>query len=84
MRLYAMPGTCALAPNIVAVWGGVPLDVVNLARGAHREPDYLAINAVPRSQYLVADKGYDSSTPMLWLSQRGTKPVIASKSNCKV
>lgn len=44
MRLFAMPGTCALAPNIVAVWIGAPVDVVNLAPGENRQPDYLAIN----------------------------------------
>jgi glutathione S-transferase len=48
MRLFAMPGTCALAPNIVALWGGVDVTVVNLARGEHREPAYLAIN--PKGQ----------------------------------
>jgi len=48
MRLFAMPGTCALAPNIVALWGGVDVTVVNLARGDHREPAYLAIN--PKGQ----------------------------------
>ncbi len=44
----------------------------------------LAINAVPPSQYLVADKGYDSNALPLWLSERGTTPVITSKSNRKV
>jgi hypothetical protein len=32
MRLFAMPGTCALAPTIVALWGGVDLTVANLGR----------------------------------------------------
>ena len=44
----------------------------------------LAINAVPPSQYLVADKGYDSNALRLWLVERGTMPVIPSKSNRKV
>ena len=44
MRLFAMPGTCALAPNIVAVWVGASVEVVNLASGENRQPDYLAIN----------------------------------------
>lgn len=57
MKLYAMPGTCALAPNIVAAWGGVPLDVINLARGAHREPDYLAINPKGQVPALVLTDG---------------------------
>lgn len=44
----------------------------------------LAINAVPPSRYLVADKGYDSNALRLWLTERGTTPVIPSKSNRKV
>ena len=44
----------------------------------------LAINAVPPSEYLVADKGYDSNALRSWLIERGTTPVIPSKSNRKV
>ena len=44
----------------------------------------LAINAVPPSDYLVADKGYDSNALRSWLIERGTTPVIPSKSNRKV
>jgi glutathione S-transferase len=57
MKLYAMPGTCALAPNIAAIWGSVDLEVVNLPRGAHREPDYLAINPKGQVPALVLDDG---------------------------
>ncbi len=57
MKLYAMPGTCALAPNIVAVWGEVPVEVVGLARGAHREPEYLAINPKGQVPALVLESG---------------------------
>ena len=42
------------------------------------------INAVPPSDYLVADKGYDSNALRSWLIERGTTPVIPSKSNRKV
>lgn len=44
----------------------------------------LAINAVPASDYLVADKGYDSNAIRKWLIERGTTPVIPAKSNRKV
>ena len=44
----------------------------------------LAINAAPPSDYLVADKGYDSNALRSWLIERGTTPVIPSKSNRKV
>ncbi|SLN71374.1 Glutathione S-transferase GST-4.5 [Roseivivax jejudonensis] len=48
MRLFTMPGTCALAPNIATLWAGLPVEIVNLERGEHRKPDYLAIN--PKGQ----------------------------------
>ena len=44
MRLFAMPGTCALAANIVAVWVDAPVELVNLAPGKNQQSDYLAIN----------------------------------------
>lgn len=48
MKLYTMPGTCALAPNIAAAWKDAPIEIVNLERGAQKSDDYLAIN--PRGQ----------------------------------
>lgn len=57
MRLYTMPGTCALAPNIVAMWGEVDLEVVALERGAHRELAYLDINPKAQVPALRFDDG---------------------------
>lgn len=57
MKLYTMPGTCALAPNIAVAWANAPIEIVNLERGAHKGEEYLAIN--PRGQVpaLVFDDG---------------------------
>ncbi|MGB6229899.1 MAG: glutathione S-transferase N-terminal domain-containing protein [Litorimonas sp.] len=57
MKLYTMPGTCALAPNIAAAWEDAPIEIVNLERGEHKGEAYLAIN--PRGQVpaLVFDDG---------------------------
>ena len=44
----------------------------------------LAINAMPPSEYLVADNGYDSNALRSWLIERGTTPVIPANSNRKV
>lgn len=43
-----------------------------------------AIGAVPPCDYLVADKGYDSNALRAWLLERGTIPVIPSRTNRKV
>ena len=57
MRLYTMPGTCALACNIAVAWTGAPIEVHNLDYGAHKDDAYLAVN--PRGQVpaLVMDDG---------------------------
>lgn len=57
MKLYTMPGTCALACVIAVLWDDAPIDIVNLPYGDHRKADYLAIN--PRGQVpaLVFDDG---------------------------
>ncbi|MDX8355206.1 glutathione S-transferase N-terminal domain-containing protein [Cognatiyoonia sp. IB215182] len=48
IRLFPMPDTCALAPNIAAIWAGVAVVVVNLVRGDNRKPAHVWIN--PRGQ----------------------------------
>ena len=50
MKLYYMPGTCALADHIVLEWIGKPFEAVAVSREALKSPEYLRINpagAVP-------------------------------------
>ena len=42
--LYAMPGTCALAPNIAVAWLDAPIEVRTMDYGDHEKPDYLKVN----------------------------------------
>lgn len=55
MRLFTMPGTCALAPNIVSRWVRPDIEIVTLARGDHRKPAYLEIN--PKGQVPALEIG---------------------------
>lgn len=57
MKLYTMPGTCALACNIAVAWADAPIEIVNLAYGDHKKDAYLSVN--PRGQVpaLVFDDG---------------------------
>ena len=57
MKLYTLSGTCALACACAVAWTEAPIEVVNLAHGAHKSDAYLAIN--PRGQVpaLVLDDG---------------------------
>ena len=57
MKLYTMPGTCALACVIAAASVDAPIEIINLKYGDHKQDDYLSIN--PRGQVpaLVFDNG---------------------------
>lgn len=42
--LFTIPGTCALSVQIALEWAGADYELRVLARGANREPAFLAIN----------------------------------------
>jgi glutathione S-transferase len=79
MQLFAMAGTCALAPNIVAIWGEVDLKVVTLERGAHREPAYLKINPKGQVPALRMDDGRvltEATAIMRYLAAIAPNPIV--------
>ena len=55
--LYAMPGTCALAPNIAVAWTGAPIEVHTMDYGDHKKPDYLKINDKGKVPALAFEDG---------------------------
>ncbi len=57
MKLYSMPGTCALSVHIVLEWIGVPFEVEVMNRGDNRLPAYLAINPAGQVPALQLDDG---------------------------
>ena len=57
MKLYALPGTCALAPNIALQWAGADYEVELVERQALTQPAYLAIHALGKVPALVRDDG---------------------------
>ena len=56
-KLYTMPGTCALAPNIASAWVDAPLEVVAMEYGDHTKDAYLAINDKGKVPALAFDDG---------------------------
>jgi glutathione S-transferase len=71
-QLYVMSGTCALAPNIAAAWLDAPVEIVALARGDHRKPDYLAINPkgqVPAVRFEDGDVLTEAAAILAWLAR---------------
>jgi len=57
MKLYALPGTCALAPNIALQWAGADYEVKLLERDRLKEPDYLALQPLGKVPVLVREDG---------------------------
>ena len=57
MQLYAMPGTCALAPNIALQWAGADYEVALVPREDLKKADYLATNPMGKVPALVRDNG---------------------------
>lgn len=57
MKLYALPGTCALAPNIALQWAGADYEVALIDRSKLKEPDYLALHPLGKVPALVRDDG---------------------------
>lgn len=56
-KLYTMPGTCSLAPNIAIAWLDAPIEIHNLAYGDHKKDSYLAINPKGKVPALQFDDG---------------------------
>ena len=68
--LYTMPGTCALAPNIAALWVEAPVLVHNLERGEQRSDEYLSINPhgkVPALRFDDGDVLTEAAAILAWL-----------------
>lgn len=57
MKLYAMPGTCALAPNIALQWAGADYEVALMKHGDQKKPGFLEINPLGKVPALVLDDG---------------------------
>ena len=57
MKLFSMPGTCALSVDIVLEWIGVLFDVEVMNPGDNRSPAYLAINPSGQVPALQLDDG---------------------------
>lgn len=70
VKLYSMPGTCALSVHIALEWAGVPYQLELMAHGANRGPGYLAINSSGKVPALALDDGRvltEAAAILLWL-----------------
>jgi glutathione S-transferase len=58
-RLFAAPGSCSRVPLITLEEAGVPyeLALIRFMKGAHKQPDYLALNPKGKVPCLLTDDG---------------------------
>ena len=81
LKLYYSPGACSLAPHIILEELGLPyqLELVSIAEGKTRTPEYLAINPKGRVPVLVTEEGevLTEAPAICWyLSQQAPHPLV--------
>lgn len=72
MKLYAFPGSCALAPNIALNWAGADYDLELIQRSDTRKPDFLKINPIGKVPVVETDDGKtitQVNTILLWIAE---------------
>ncbi|HEX6784395.1 MAG TPA: glutathione S-transferase N-terminal domain-containing protein [Sphingomicrobium sp.] len=57
MKLFTIPGTCALSVHVVLEWLGVPYAIEVMSRGSNRTENYLAINPSGQVPAFLLDDG---------------------------
>jgi glutathione S-transferase len=57
MKLYVMPGSCALSCHIALEWAGAKYDLEMVTREALQSEDYLAVNPKAKVPALALDGG---------------------------
>jgi glutathione S-transferase len=55
LKLYYLPGSCALAPHIALEHAGAAYEAVRVERGRQSEPEYLRVNPLGRVPALVTE-----------------------------
>jgi glutathione S-transferase len=55
VKLFYLPGSCALGPHIALKYSGLAYESVRVERGRQADPDYLAINLLGRVPALVME-----------------------------
>jgi len=60
-KLYVAPGACSRVPLITLKEAGVDFELalIRFMKGAHKQPDYLALNPKGKVPCLVTDDGPD-------------------------
>jgi glutathione S-transferase len=85
MKLFYLPGSCALGPHIALEYSGLAYEAVRVERGRQIDPTYLAINPLGRVPALVtATHGTITEAPVVLsyiadvAAARGLLPAIGT------
>ncbi len=84
MKLYYLPGSCALAVHIVLEWLEVPCEYVQLARGQTQTPEFVAINPAAKVPALQLDDGEiftETEAILLYLAEKFPDRKLGPSSN---
>jgi len=57
MKLFYLPGSCALGPHIALEYAGLAYEAVRVERGRQNDPAYLAINPLRVPALVTATHG---------------------------
>lgn len=78
LTLYYMPGSCSLASHIVLEELDEPFTAqkVDLSRGEHLQPGYLAVNPQGRVPALATEKGVITESPAILQYLGSLKPEL--------
>lgn len=72
MKLYAMPGTCALAPNVALQWAAAEYELALMQHGDQQRSEFLRINPMGKVPALVLDDGRtltEALAILVWIAE---------------
>lgn len=83
MKLYTMPGTCALSVHIALEWSGAAYDLEVMPHGDNRNAAYLAINPSGQVPAIVLDDGTiltQASALLAWVADSNPDADLGARS----
>lgn len=83
MKLYTMPGTCALSVHIALEWSGAAYDLEVMPHGDNRKAAYLAINPSGQVPAIVLDDGRiltQASALLAWVADSNPDADLGARS----
>lgn len=84
MKLYSMPGTCALSVHIALEWAQARYQLQMMAHGDNRQPAYLAINPSGKVPAIELDNGRvltEAAAILTWIVDTYPQALLGATSD---